>query len=41
MRRNRVVEYLVPEIEVVEAVAEYGFAGSLLEDPVVNPEQGW
>ena len=41
MRRNRVVEYLVPEIEVVETAAEYGFAGSLLEDPVVNPEQGW
>ena len=41
MKQNRVAEYLAPEFEVVEAVAECGFAGSLLEDPVVNPEQGW
>ena len=41
MKQNRVVEYIVPEIEVIVAVAEYGYAGSLLEDPVVNPEQDW
>ena len=33
--------YLAPEIEVSYAEVELGFAGSLLEDPIVNPEQNW
>ena len=33
--------YLTPEIVVYYAEIELGFAGSLLEDPVVNPEQNW
>ena len=33
--------YLAPEIEVNYTEVELGFAGSLLEDPIVNPEQNW
>ena len=33
--------YLAPEIEVNYAEVELGFAGSLLEDPIENPEQNW
>ena len=33
--------YFTPTIEVTEMAAEQGFAGSMFEDPIENPEQGW
>ena len=41
MKQDKQRRYLVPEIEVNYAEVELGFAGSLLEDPIVNPEQNW
>ena len=41
MKQTIYTNYLAPEIEVNYAEVELGFAGSLLEDPVVNPEQNW
>lgn len=38
--QKREMGYLVPEIEVVEVVVEWGFAGSL-ETPEENPELDW
>ena len=32
--------YLIPEVEIVEVNAEYGFAHSI-ENPVEKPEQEW
>ena len=34
------IEYLAPDMAVVEVVVEAGFANSI-EDPVENPEIGW
>ena len=33
--------YFTPTVEVTEMAAEQGFAGSMFEDPIENPEQGW
>ena len=41
MKQNKLRRYLAPEIEVNYIEVELGFAGSLLEDPIVNPEQNW
>lgn len=41
MEQNKQRYYLTPQIEVSYVEVELGFAGSLLEDPVVNPEQDW
>ena len=41
MKQTIYTNYLVPEIEVNYIEVELGFAGSLLEDPIENPEQGW
>ena len=34
-------DYLAPLIDVQLIVSERGFAGSMLEDPIEQPEQGW
>ena len=41
MKQTIYTNYLAPEIEVNYIEVELGFAGSLLEDPIENPEQGW
>ena len=41
MKQNKQQRYLAPEIEVNYAEVELGFAGSMLEDPIEQPEQGW
>ena len=41
MKQIICTDYLAPEIEVNYAEVELGFVGSLLEDPIENPEQGW
>ena len=33
--------YLSPLLEVQLVVAERGYAGSMLEDTIEQPEQGW
>ena len=33
--------YTRPLIEEIIVVAELGYAGSMLEDPIEQPEQGW
>ena len=33
--------YFTPLIEVLDVAAEYGFAGSMFEDPIEQPEQDW
>ena len=33
--------YIVPVVEVNEIEAERGYAGSMLEDPIEQPEQNW
>ena len=40
MANNRQI-YFSPAVEVNEIAAEQGFAGSMFEDPIENPEQGW
>lgn len=40
MSVNRSHTYLVPSIEIIDMVAEQGFAISI-EDPIENPEQDW
>ena len=41
MKHNTQEVYLAPEFEINYTEVELGFAGSLLEDPIENPEQGW
>jgi hypothetical protein len=38
---NSEKNYFTPLIEVCNIVAERGYAGSMLEDPIEQPEQGW
>ena len=33
--------YTQPLIEDIFVTAELGYAGSMLEDPIEQPEQGW
>lgn len=33
--------YPTPLLEEIIVVAERGYAGSMLEDPIEQPEQGW
>ena len=33
--------YIMPLIEEIIVTAERGYAGSMLEDPIEQPEQGW
>ena len=33
--------YFTPLIEVCDVVAEQGYAASMFEDPVEQPEQDW
>ena len=33
--------YTQPLIEDIFVTAERGYAGSMLEDPIEQPEQGW
>ena len=33
--------YLAPVVEVLEVAVEQGFAQSMFEDPIENPEQSW
>lgn len=33
--------YFAPVVEVLYVAAEYGFAGSMFEDPIEQPEQDW
>ena len=33
--------YTQPLIEEIIVIAEIGYAGSMLEDPIEQPEQGW
>jgi hypothetical protein len=33
--------YPKPQIEEIIIVAERGYAGSMLEDPIEQPEQNW
>ena len=40
MTNNRQT-YYSPAVEVNEMAAEQGFAGSMFEDPIEKPEQGW
>ena len=39
--KSLVNEYLPPEVEVNEMAVEQGFAQSMFEDPIENPEQSW
>ena len=42
MNNKLITSYLAPEIEVIEAIVEVGFAtSSNVEDPVENGTQGW
>ena len=42
MNNKLITSYIAPEIEVVEAIVEVGFAtSSNVEDPVENGTQGW
>ena len=41
MKQSNQRYYFAPEIEVSYVEVEIGFAGSLLEDPIENPEQNW
>jgi len=40
MKYNTLLEYLAPEVEVIETAVEQGFQNSN-EDPILDPEQGW
>ena len=40
MTNNRQI-YYSPAVEVNEMAAEQGFAQSMFEDPIENPEQIW
>ena len=40
MANNRQI-YYSPAVEVNEMATEQGFAGSMFEDPIEKPEQGW
>lgn len=33
--------YSRPLVEEIIVTAEFGYAGSMLEDPIEQPEQGW
>ena len=39
--KKQTQDYLSPLVEVQLIVAERGYAGSMLEDPIEQPEQGW
>ena len=38
MKTHLYTQHLIEEIIVI---AEIGYAGSMLEDPIEQPEQGW
>ena len=40
MSVNKSHTYFVPDVEIIDMVAEHGFAISI-EDPIENPEQDW
>ena len=39
--QTKQLQYLAPELEVLNIEVEQGFALSNLEDPVEKPEQSW
>jgi hypothetical protein len=39
--KKQTQDYLSPLIEMQLVVAERGYAGSMFEDPIEQPEQGW
>ena len=39
--KKQTQDYLSPLIEDIFVTAELGYAGSMLEDPIEQPEQGW
>ena len=41
MKEQKFQNYLTPLIEVQSVVAERGYFGSMLEDPVEQPKQDW
>jgi hypothetical protein len=42
MTNKLTISYIAPQIEVVEAIVEAGFAtSSNVEDPIENGTQGW
>ena len=41
MRNYLRKEYLAPEFEIQVVVAERGYIGSMLEDPIERPDQNW
>lgn len=40
MQNLKQMEYLIPEVEIIEVAVEQGFTNSI-EDPVEKPEQSW
>lgn len=40
MQTIKQMEYLLPEVEIIEVAVEQGFTNSI-EDPVEKPEQSW